>query len=92
MNPETIIQLISTAGWRVRVDSPSVSFKDIVCFALTSDNRVVPLTVGDTGDSIVELKSSDAGAFSIISPTDWEQLDRASALQNREYRRLGRLR
>jgi hypothetical protein len=92
MNPETIVQLVPAPGWRVRIDSPSVSFKDIVCFALTSENRVVPLIVGDTGDSIVELKSSDAGGFSIISPADWEQLDRASALQNREYRRLGRLR
>ena len=57
MNPETIVQLISAVGWRVHIDSPSVSFKNIVCFALTSGNRVVPLVVGDTGDSIVELFS-----------------------------------
>ena len=70
-------------------------FKDIVCFALTSENRVGPLIVENTGDSIVELKASDADGFSIISPADWEQLDRASALQNGEYGRLrehGRLR
>jgi len=88
MNPERIIQLIPAVGWRVRIDSPSVSFKDIVCFALTSENRVVPLGVGDTGDTIVELKSSDAGGFSIISPADGEQLERASALQNGEYGRF----
>jgi hypothetical protein len=82
---DKIIQLIPAAGWRVRIDS---DFKDIVCFALTSDNRVVPLVVGDKGDSIVELKSQDASGFSIISPADGEQLDRASALQNGEYGRL----
>jgi|HubBroStandDraft_4_1064222.scaffolds.fasta_scaffold967844_2 hypothetical protein len=88
MNPETILQLIPAVGWRVRINSRSDVFKDIVCFALTSDHNVVPLIVGDKGDSIAELKSSDADGFSIISPADWEQLDRASALQNREYGRL----
>jgi hypothetical protein len=86
MTPERIIQLIPAAGWRVLIDSPSVSFRDIACFALTSGNRVVPLIVGDKGDSIVELKSSEG--FSIISPADCEQRERVSALQNREYRRL----
>jgi len=86
MNPE-IVQLIPAAGWRACITSPSVSFKDIVCFALMSDNRVVPLVV-DEDDKIVELKSREDG-FSIISPAEWEQLDRVSALKNREYGRFG---
>jgi hypothetical protein len=82
MNPETIIQLIPGAGWRVRIDS---GFEDVAAFGLTRVGRVVPLVVAEDGKSIAEVSGED---FSLIGPVNFEMLDRAAALRNREYGRL----
>jgi hypothetical protein len=82
MNPETIIQLIPAAGWRVHINS---GFEDVAAFGLTRDGCVVPLVVAENGKSIMELSDQD---FSLIGPVNFEMLDRAAALQNGEYRRL----
>lgn len=70
-----IVQIMSASKWRGL--STTKDFKDIVAFGLTDDGRVVPLVVGDDGQTVEEPKSD----FSLIGPLLFARLEREANLR-----------